>query len=124
MSGLMIAGICLILFALALGLWQQRRIVRHVNQYKVSAAEAGRVYGAGRDWCNLALWFGIALVLVSQLVHQVQRDEAANRLTLSMASSAAIIFICGMFAGRLMLRAQQRREGTIDGHDDGIIVHK
>ena len=123
MTWLMIAGICICLAGLAFGLRLRRRMVRHIRQYKVSAVGAARIYGAGLDWCQLALWFGIALVLVSQLVQQVQRGEAANRLTLSMASSAAMIFVCGMFAGRLMLRAQQRREAAIDGHDNRIIGH-
>jgi hypothetical protein len=65
-----------------------------------------------------ALWFGLLVVQVSQILEQIQRGAAPQRIMFSLASAVLVALICGCFAGRLTMRlhwrsaaAAEKREG-------------
>jgi hypothetical protein len=53
-------------------------------------------------------WSGILVVLATNIFHHIQLDGTINLSLLSLAAFVAVVFICGAFARRLLLRREMR----------------
>lgn len=54
------------------------------------------------------VWTGMLLVQASSILRHVQPGGIQNLSTLTVAATAGDIFICGVVAGRLLLRREMR----------------
>jgi hypothetical protein len=53
-----------------------------------------------------AVWAGFLIVQATSVFHHLQLDGTIEFSLLSLAALAAVLFICGAFAGRLLLRRE------------------
>ena len=54
------------------------------------------------------VWSGFLLVQISNILRHRQPDGAMTFSSLSLAAFAGVVFLCGGFAGRLLLRREMR----------------
>jgi protein-S-isoprenylcysteine O-methyltransferase Ste14 len=101
----MIAGICLAVGACGFLLWTQLAAPRQPDPRLENARRAERL-----DLYMGIVWSGFLLVQATSVFHHMQRDGTIKLPLLAWAGVAACIFICGGFAGRLLLRREMRRE--------------
>lgn len=60
------------------------------------------------------VWSGFLVVQISSILHHLEPDGTMTFSWLSLAAFASVVFICGGFAGRLLLRREMRldKRGT------------
>jgi len=64
------------------------------------------------------VWSGLLLVQVANILGHVRPDGTFQLSSLTLAATAAVLLLCGICAGRLLLRAELRRyEGRRDEPD-------
>lgn len=66
--------------------------------------------GMRGDICMAVLWSGGLLVQLSSLLRHMPSPGTYNLSWLSLAGFASMVFICGAFIGRLLLRLEVRRQ--------------
>ena len=104
LDDVMLAGIGLMLVACAFLIAAQLRD-RQAGHGPV-AANARR---ARRLESYLGIvWSGFLLVQISNILHHIEPDGTMKLSWLSLTSFASVVFICGAFAGRLLLRREMR----------------
>jgi hypothetical protein len=103
---IMIAGLCLSLGACALLITAQLRTARRVGAGEFHLEKARR--SERLDWCMGAVWTGFLVVQATNVFHHVELDGSIKFSLLSLAAFAGVVFICGGFAGRLLLRRDLR----------------
>lgn len=103
---IMIAGLGLSLGACTLLVRAQLRTARQVGAREVQLEEALR--SERLDWYMGAVWSGFLVVQATNVFHHVQVDGTIKFSLLSLAAFAGVVFICGGFAGRLLLRRDMR----------------
>jgi hypothetical protein len=64
--------------------------------------------GERLDLYMAIVWSGFLLVQISSILHHVQSDRTFKFTSLSLSAFAAVVFICGGFAARLLLRREMR----------------
>lgn len=55
------------------------------------------------------VWSGILMVQLSNILHQAESGGSFRVTPLMGIGTAAVVFICGAYAGRLMMRLEMRR---------------
>lgn len=70
--------------------------------------------GMRGDICMTVLWSGGLLVQLSSLLRHMPPPVTYNLSWLSLAGFASMVFICGAFTGRLLLRLEMRRQQRAD----------
>jgi hypothetical protein len=103
-DALLIAGICVILacaFLLGTVLWAA---------WRSGGQELRRTDDRGRrqDLYLGAVWSGMLLVEASSIFRHIEPGGSYNLSSLTVAATAGEIFVCGVFAGRLLLRREMR----------------
>ena len=113
MHGLTIAGFCLCITGAMLSF---RRYLPSAKSVGPQGDRAPDQYtnAIRQDSYQGTLWLGVALMVVSQVVQQMERGAPADELAFSLVAAAAMVFICGLYAGRLMLRRQWRLEAAAE----------
>lgn len=104
----MLAGICLSVGACALLVTAQLRTAKQAGAQDVHLESAER--SERLDLYMGAVWSGFLVVQATSVFHHVQRDGTIKFSWLALAAFAAVVFICGAFAGRLLLRRDMRSE--------------
>src|SRR6185312_17294409 len=104
LDDVMLAGIGLALGACAFLIAAQLRD-KQASQDPV-AANARRARRL--DLYMGVVWSGFLLVQISNILHHRQPDGAMTFSSLSLAAFASVVFLCGGFAGRLLLRREMR----------------
>ena len=100
----MIAGICLSVGACAFLITAQLRTAKRTGAQDVHLENARR--GERLDLYMGAVWAGFLIVQATSVFHHLQLDGTIEFSLLSLAALAAVLFICGAFAGRLLLRRE------------------
>lgn len=113
LDAVMIAGLCLAVGACAFLLTTQLGLAKPTGGQDVHLERARR--GEHLDLYMGAVWSGFLVVQATSIFHHVQLGGMIKLSLLSLAAFAADVFICGGFAGRLLLRrelrlAKERRE--------------
>jgi hypothetical protein len=115
----MIAGLCLAVgacaFLLATQVWTAQRAGGQDVHFD-SAQRGGRL-----DLYMAAVWSGFLVVQASSVFRHMQPDGTLNLSSLSLAAFAADVFICGGFAGRLLLRREMRLSREKDEERNGAV---
>lgn len=106
LDAVMIAGICLAVGACAFLLTTQLRIAKQAGGQDAHLESARR--GERLDLYMGAVWSGFLVVQITNIFHHIQLDGTIKLSSLSLAAFAAVVFVCGAFAGRLLLRRQMR----------------
>jgi len=106
LDAVMIGGICLAGGACAFLLATQLGIAKKAGGQDVHLESARR--DERLDLYMGAVWSGILVVLATNIFHQIQLGGTFELSLLSLAAFAAVVFICGAFAGRLLLRREMR----------------
>ena len=63
------------------------------------------------------VWSGMLLVQASNILLHVDSGGIHNISSLTIVSTAATVFVCGAFAGRLLLRLEMRRYRETHGDE-------
>jgi hypothetical protein len=107
LEALMIAGICVMVggcaFLLATGLRAARR-AGDGDFRLIDDRPGGRL-----DLYMGLVWSGMLLVLGSNVLLHTGPGRSYNLSALTLAAAAGNILVCGVFAGRLLLRHEMRR---------------
>lgn len=102
---MMNAGLCLIVGTAAFVL---RAIIKTT---KLRRAGQRVTYPGDRvDMYMAILWGGIFLVNLSSLIRHMQSPGPQNLSWLSLTGFASVAFVLGVYAGRLLLRMEIRRQ--------------
>jgi hypothetical protein len=102
----MIAGLCLIVGACAFLVGIALKTVRQAGGQDLRLLDP---HPGGRlDLYMGAVWSGMLLVQASSVLRHMQPTGTFNLSWLSLAALAGDIFVCGGFAGRLLLRREMR----------------
>ncbi|HET7191390.1 MAG TPA: hypothetical protein VFI98_05710 [Pseudolabrys sp.] len=105
---MMIAGICLVIGGFAFLLRTQLKALKQVRRQDIRLV--GPHVGTRQDLYMGLLWSGIFLVQVSGLVRHIQPGPN-NFPWFPLIAVASVLFVCGGYAGRLLLRWEiTRRE--------------
>lgn len=105
-----IGGFCLMVGAGAFLVRMWIRVARRTDRQDL---QGGRL-----DLYMLCVWSGLLLVQFANILQHVQFDGTYRLSSLTLAATAAVVFVCGICAGRLLLRAELRRyEGRRDELD-------
>jgi hypothetical protein len=54
------------------------------------------------------VWSGFLVVQISNILHHLEPGGTMKFSWLSLAAFASVVFVCGAFAGRLLLRREMR----------------
>jgi hypothetical protein len=101
-----IAGLCLIVAACAFLLGITLKTVKQAGGQDLRLVDP---HPGGRlDLYMAAVWSGMLLVQASSIVRHMQPAGTFNLSGLSLAALAGELFVCGVFAGRLLLRREIR----------------
>jgi hypothetical protein len=103
----MIAGLCLIaaMGAVLAGAWWKAFKQGHGPDLHLDYPRRG----TRLDLYMTLVWSGMLLVQASNVLLHVQDGSTHNLSRLSWTGLAASIFVCGVFAGRLLLRLEMHR---------------
>lgn len=113
MHWLTVAGLCLVVAGVLLSCRQYLLSARSLRKSGDRAPDR-YIDGVRHDLYQGAVWLGVALILVSQIAQQLERGAPVQEMALSLAAGAGMVFICGLYAGRLMLRRQLRLESATE----------
>jgi hypothetical protein len=64
--------------------------------------------GGRLDLYMLCVWSGLLLVQLAEILRHMQFDGTFRLSTLTLAATGAVILLCGIGAGRLLLRRELR----------------
>jgi hypothetical protein len=103
---IMIAGICLSVGACAFLIRAQLRSAKRAGAQDIHLENARRAERL--DLYMGAVWTGFLVVQTTSIFHHVQLDGTFRFSLLSLSAFAAVVLICGGFAGRLLLRREMR----------------
>jgi hypothetical protein len=103
---LLIAGVCLVVVAAALaipaGLRAAKQRAEHYRQLPEEyPGLMGDVFGA-------LIWSGMLMIELSSILLHAEPGGIYRVVPLMWVGTAAAVFICGLFAGRLMMRWEMR----------------
>jgi hypothetical protein len=103
---LMVAGICVMIGGCAFLLATVLRATKSAG----SDFRPMDYHPGGRlDLCMGLVWSGMLLMLASNVFLHSGPGRTYNLSGLTLAATAGNIFVCGIFAGRLLLRREMRR---------------
>jgi hypothetical protein len=102
----MIAGLGLAIGACAFLIWTQLRDAKQTGEQDVLLANIRR--GERLDLYMGIVWSGFLLVQVTNIFHHIDPGGTFQLSSLSLAAVAGDLFVCGGFAGRLLLRREMR----------------
>jgi hypothetical protein len=100
------AGLCLIVGACAFLLGITLKTVRQAGGQDLRLLDPHP--GARLDLYMGIVWSGMLLVQASSVLRHMQPTGTFNLSWLSLTALAGDIFVCGVFAGRLLLRREMR----------------
>jgi hypothetical protein len=106
LDAVMIAGICIAVGAGVFLLSTQWQIAKRAGGQDVHLDSTRR--GERLDLYMGVVWSGLLLVQVTNVLHHMQHDGTLRLSLLSLAAAAGAVFVCGAFAGRLLLRREMR----------------
>jgi len=104
----MIAGLCVAVTACAFLLVARLRSARQSAEPDIHLASTRR--SARLDQYMGMVWSGFLLVQGAQIFNHLRPDGTAQLSLLSMGAAAGVVFVCGGFAGRLLLRREMRQQ--------------
>jgi hypothetical protein len=105
-DALMIGGLCIMVAAGAFLLRTALRAARRADEQGFRRMDDHP--GGQLDLYMAFLWSGMLLVQGSNIVLHLQTGSIHNVSLLAWMGTAGDIFICGIFAGRLLLRREMR----------------
>jgi hypothetical protein len=102
----MIGGVGLAVVACACLVRVQLKSVKQAGGQEVHLEPTRR--GERLDLYMAIVWSGFLLVQVTNILHHIQNDGSFRFTSLSLSAFAAVVFVCGGFAARLLLRREMR----------------
>lgn len=105
-DAVMITGLCLAVGACVFLIRTQWEIAKRAGGQDVHLDSTRR--GERLDLYMGIVWSGLLLVQTTDVLHHLQRDGTLRLSLLSLAAAAGAVFVCGAFAGRLLLRREMR----------------
>jgi hypothetical protein len=106
LDAVMIGGIGMAVVACACLIRMQLKSLKQAGGHEVHLEPTRR--GERLDLYMAIVWSGFLLVQVTSILHHIQSDGSFQFTSLSLVAFAAVVFVCGGFAARLLLRREMR----------------
>jgi len=107
LEAMLIAGLCLIVGASAFILGAMLKAARQARRHDRHFVDPRR--GERLDIYLGTLWIGMLLLQFSSLLRHMQPPGIFNLSRIALAGFGSAVFVCGVYAGRLLLRLEIRR---------------
>lgn len=104
---IMMAGLGMVVVAFALFVGAALKTAKQRAEWYRQLPE--EYPGLMLDVCMLVLWGGMLLSQISNILYHAESGGIYRVVPLTWVASAAAVFICGAYAGRLMMRLEMRR---------------